>query len=54
MQNCFSSRLPDELNSVLDAFQQKFQEAFDNKMFENKKIISKIFDIPKPQDIQPY
>ena len=54
MYNRFNGRLPDELNDVLDAFQTKFKEAFDNKMFETPDIISKVFDISKPENIQPY
>ena len=54
MYNRFSGRLPDELNDVLDAFQYKFDEAFNNNMFEDPEIISKVFEIGNTDNIQPY
>ena len=54
MYNRFNGRLPDELNDVLDAFQHKFDEAFNNNMFENLDIISKVFYIANAENIQPY
>ena len=54
MYNRFNGRLPDELNDVLDAFQDKFQQAFTNNMFERPEIISEVFDIGNAGNIQPY
>ena len=53
MYNRFNGRLPDELNDVLDAFQVKFQDAFNNNMFEKPEIISEVFDV-NSENIQPY
>ena len=54
MYNRFNGRLPDELNDVLDAFQKKFKDAFDNKIFENPNIISNVFNIGNAENVEPY
>ena len=54
MYNRFNSRLPDELNDVLDAFQDKFEKAFQNNLFEDPEIVQKVFDISNMDNIKPY
>jgi hypothetical protein len=46
--------LPDELNDVLDAFQDKFEKAFQNNLFEDPEIVQKVFDISNMDNIKPY
>ena len=44
MSSCFGSRrIPSELNAALEAFQDFFEEAFDNNLLKDNLVVSEAF-----------